>query len=306
MDRRTLLNLGLAVAVAALAALAWFKPGASSDGPEDPLVFGALEGVARIAVSGGRTPSGTPVAPWALERRGDGWWITAPFVAPADAIEAETVITALREARSHARYAASALDATAIGLATPTLELAIDDAHYALGGTEPLNYRRYLRSGDTVHLVDDLLHYRLARDAAGFASKRLLPPGAKPVRIELPGRALARGPEGRWSVSPDDPTLGADAVVALVEAWSRAASLSVKARHDGVIQAVVRVTLEGTEAPLEFEVLTATDGVTLARRDLGLEYSLPDAAGAELLELRTALPLPAAAPAPQAPVPTNE
>lgn len=295
MDKRTLLNLGLAVTVAALGALVWFKPGTGPDEPEQPRVFGELKDLARIEVSGGISAGGTPATLWALERRNDGWWVTAPFVAPADAVEVETVIKALTETRSRARYAASALDPVATGLAKPELELVIDGVRHVFGGIESINYRRYLQVGAEVHLVDELLHYRLAQDPAGFASKRLLPPGARVTRLELPGRTLAAGGDGRWRVTPADPRISADALVALTESWSRAAALTVRARHDGVVQARVLVTLEGADAPLEFQVLSAVDGLVLARHDLGLEYALPDSARAELLELHTPPPvLPAA------------
>ena len=47
---------------------------------------------------------------------------------------------------------------------------------------------------------------------------------------------------------------------------------------------------------MAFQVLTAVEGLRLARADLGLEYELPTTARAELLALPRTVTLPAAKP----------
>jgi hypothetical protein len=302
MDKRALLNLALLTVVAGLGALIWFDRERSSEDADQPLLFPALADATRLAVLELEPATGaTAKARWMLERRGDGWWLAAPFVAPADAAAVEDLLRSLGETRSRARYAPAELDPKATGLDRPLTAFVVTGAggetRFELGGTESLNYRRYVRSGDQVHLVDDLISYRLTQDGASLASKRLLPAGAKVVRLEIPGRTLARGADGKWTLSPADAEVSADALVALVENWEHAAATAVRARTDGVVQAMVKVALEGVAAPVELELLTAVDGLRFARRDLGLEYQLPDGARAELLELPRTAAVPAGAPA---------
>jgi hypothetical protein len=284
MDKRALLNLSLLLVVGALGALIWHERSAPpAEDADQPLLFPTVAEATRLAVVERDQPR------WTLEKVGGAWRLTAPFAAAADPIVVAELIGSLAATRSRAHYPASVLDPKATGLDAPhaIFEVTVAGAvtRFDLGGTEPINYRRYVRSGDAVHLVDDLISYRLLQDGAQLASKRLLPDGAKLVRLELPGRTLARGADGRWTLAPDDAQVSADALTALVANWERAAASAVRARQDGVVQAMVRITVEGVAAPIELAVLTAVDGLRFERQDLGLEYELPAAARAELLEL---------------------
>jgi len=299
MDKRGLLNLSMLLVVGALGALIWFDRERPAEDADRPLLWPQLAEATRLAVLETDPATGALDRPrWTLEKDAGGWRLTAPFAAAADPIAVADLLEQLGKTRSRARYPLSALDPKATGLDAPQsafeLTLAGATSRFELGGTEPLNYRRYVRSGDAVDLVDDLVSYRLLQDGAQLASKRLLPAGAKLTRLELPGRTLARSADGKWTLAPDDPAISADALVALVSNWERAAATAVRARHDGVVQAMVRVTVEGAAAPLELALLTAVDGLRFARQDLGLEYELPESARAELLELTRVIALPAA------------
>jgi hypothetical protein len=281
MQRGTL-NLVLAAALAALGALAWFKPGA--DDPAGTPAFGALEGLAAIEVT--RTDG----AGFALARGADGRWaLTAPFALPADQAAVDALLGQLREQRARARYPAASLDLAQLGLATPSLTLVLGAERYAFGGTDPIDYRRYVQHGDEVLLVDELISFRLRQDASDLADRRLLPEGAKVVGLALPGHRLT-AQDGRWTIAPDAPGASADAPVALAEAWQARRADRVAVRGSAPTQARIEVTLAGASAPLVFEVLTASDGLRLARPDLGVEYSLPASARAALLELAPAPP----------------
>lgn len=304
MDRRALLNLSLLLVVGGLGALIWFDRDRATDDADQPLLFPALAEATRLAVLELDPATGATIkVRWSLERRGDAWWLTVPFIVPADPTAVEDLLRSLGETRSRARYTPTELDPKAAGLDRPSSALVVTRAgvetRFELGGTESLNYRRYLRSGDLVHLVDDLISYRLMQEGATLASKRLLPVGAAVARLEIPGRALARGADGKWALTPADPEVGADALVALVGNWEHATATAVRGLDGGagVVQALVRISLDGGVAPLEFELLTAADGLRFARRDLGLVYELPTSARAELLELPRIDTVPAHAPA---------
>lgn len=291
MQRGTL-NLVLAVALLALGALAWFKPG-STEAPEgEPAFPGVAEAKLLRATNTAATNS------WTLERGAEGGWtLTAPFRLPLDPALVDALIEDLTEARAPARYPASALDAKAVGLDAPSLLLEIDAARYAFGGTEPINYRRYVQHGDQVLLVNDLLYFRMSQGWANLADKRLLPRDARIEKLELPGVTLSVDAAGKRSLTPEDPQVSADALGALLDAWSLQSAMELQALDPELVaQATLRVTLAGQPQPIEFKVLPSQEGLRLARADLGVEYRFPSDARAALLELERSEPaLPAAA-----------
>ena len=291
MSARGWLNLALALAVAVLGALAWFKPGAPDPDAGRLPVFAAPAAAHSIRVT---LADGTG---WQLTRGAGAWSLAAPFASPADPALVGSLLDDLGAAKSGAHYAASALDPKQVGLDKPVLVLELDAHRYEFGGVEPIDYKRYVKDGDRVLMVDNMAFYRLDQPGAAFASKRLLPDGAQPTKLELPSLTLASDAGGRWTLTPADARVSSDAIQALVEAWRHAGAIEVKPIAAGVVQGKARITLAGVATPLEFEVLTAAEGLRLARRDLGLEYELQAEDRGALLELTRTPALPIA-PAP--------
>ena len=286
MQRGTL-NLILVVALLALGCLAWFKPG-STEAPQGEIAFA---GVAEATLL--RATNTAPSMSWTLERAGGGAWaLTTPLRLPADPALVDALIKGLSEARAPARYAASTLDAKAVGLDTPSLLLEVGTARYAFGGTEPINYRRYVQHDDQVLLLNDLLYFRLSQGWVNLADKHLLPKGARIERLELTGITLSVDAAGKRTLDPDDGQVSADALGALLDAWTLQTAMELQRLEPGLVaQATLRVTLAGQPQPIEFGVLPSQDGLRLARADLGVEYRFPIEARAALLELpRAAIP----------------
>lgn len=286
-------NLVLAIALLALGALAWFKPGAT-DAPEGELAFPGAAAATLIRVT-----NTAPGMSYTLERAAGGAWaLTAPLRLPADAAVSDALLKDIAEARARARYPASALDPKAVGLDAPSLLVELGEARYAFGGTSPMDYQRYVQHGDQVLMLNDLLYFRFAQGWAALADKRLLPRGARVTKLELPGATISVDAAGKRTLAPDDARVTTDALAAMLDAWTLHSAMELKALDPTLVaQATVRVTLEGQPQPIAFEVLPATSGLRLARSDLGVEYFLPDEARSALLELpRAAATLPAAAP----------
>jgi hypothetical protein len=141
------LNLALVglVGLLALAAFLWSTPGLDTGTPVTRLDPAAVSEV-RIERPG--------VAVQAFERLPDGWRMTAPQSAAADAERLDRLVQ-IAAAPSHRRLPAEAVDAAELGLAPPAITLILDHTRLELGDTEPVNRRRYLRVGRQVHLIDD-------------------------------------------------------------------------------------------------------------------------------------------------------
>jgi len=291
------LNLALAAAVAGLAAVLWLEPGKETPPPKPKLLAIDKAGVRRIVVE---RPGREALE---LQRRGDHWWLVRPFEVPAARFRAESIL-GLAGAESESRFEAAEAELARYGLEPPKAVVRFDDAAtVAVGGTDPIDLRRYVRVDGqrTVHLVRDTFYTELAADAAELVSTRLIPPGWEPVEIAVPGLTVRRGGEGRWEPDAAHRDASADALAAFVDAWRTRRALWVerldKAGRAALARApTVRLRLrragtgreDGDEALLElrYRLVTRESDKGLVREDLGLVWRITPAAAGELLELR--------------------
>jgi hypothetical protein len=290
LARRWWLNLVLVGGIAGLGALAYFEPGREDDkGEHQP--FAVLEDAAAFRIEN------TMHGETRFERDGEVWSVVAPFRAPADANILRTLLDGLA-ARTDASFPSSEVDLAAAGLERPKVSLVVGETRFAFGGTAPISYRRYVRSGDTVFLVEELNHYRLDQPSTYFARRKLLPDEAEITRLELPGRTLSKV-DGKWTLAPEDAAVSADAIQRLVDAWRDATAMEVRVlAPDATPQGVVQVTLADGSV-LAFEILTSDEYTRLARRDQGLAFDLIATARKGLLEVQRSDPAAALTPDPK-------
>ena len=301
MGRRAWLNLVLAAAVAALAAVAWLRPGEEAPPPKPKLLAIDQDRVGRIVIE---RPGRDTLE---LVRREGHWWLARPFEAPAAEFRARSIL-GIADAESEARYEVGEGELAKYGLDPPKAVVRLGDAAtVAVGATEPIDLRRYVRVGDerAVHLVRDTFYTDLAADAAELVSTRLIPPGWEPVEIAVPGLTVRRGGEGRWEPDEAHREASADALAAFVEAWRTRRALWVERLDEAARAALakapeIRIRLrragpKGAEAAnatreLRYRLVARDSDKGLVREDLGLVWRVAPAAAAELLELREPAP----------------
>ncbi len=282
MASRSLLNLVLVVVVAGLVLLAFYEPGIEVPPEPQPLTSMARESVTRLAVERANQPKVK------MEKRGGRWRVTEPFALPANAYRVGALLEILKTP-SHGQLTVSDLER--FSLAPPKAALSLNETRLDFGGTEPLSARRYVRQGDTVHLITDRFFYHLMARATDFVDYQLLGPEASPVEITLPDRRLALE-DGRWTLTPDDPQVGADDLTRLVDAWRSAQAIDVKpveTREDGE---AVSVRLRDQKEPIRFLVTPGEDEAIFARPGAGVQYHLPKASADALLTLHRPAPAP--------------
>ncbi len=277
MGARAAINLGLLALVAALAWLA-LRPEPATAPPGRPVSEAPPAEVSRIVIERAGQPEVR------LERGAQAWRVTAPVDAPADPHRVEALLT-LPAARSESGFRASGNDLGQYGLQPPRAVLHFDALALALGDSAPIGGRRYLLNAaeDQVHLVEDRWFAQVFGSAEAWVDPRLLPAGARPVRIALADAAWRRE-DGAWRRSPPDPSASADDAAALAEAWQRARALSVRALDPALPwRDEVLVAIEGEPQPLRFAVAEDAGAVLLARRDLALQYRFLARQGRALL-----------------------
>ncbi len=283
MSSRTLLNLVLLGIVIALIAVAVYEPGKAPTPALPKLTALTPADITRIRIE--RYDD----AHIKLEKQEGIWYLREPVVLPASEFLVNTILR-ISEADSHAQYPMSELDLAQTGLAEPKVILYLNGLRIEYGKTEPLNHRRYLRIGDTVHLVLDTTYPHLRSEATNLIDTALLPPGSELHALHLPEGKVSKQ-EGTWIVAPTQPELSADAMQQWLDEWRHARAIQVKAYSGDMLKPEISVYLEGDQAPLRFDITRGDDTLILGRSDLGVEYHMVESVGKKLI----ALPQPAGA-----------
>ncbi|HET6725534.1 MAG TPA: DUF4340 domain-containing protein [Gammaproteobacteria bacterium] len=278
MKRRWWLNVGLAIVLAGLALLAWFQPGVKHEKAKDTITEIAPGAVNSIRIA-------QPNEKTAAFKYMDGrWQMLEPVAAPADAATIKNWLTSAHETASRS-YPVKTLDLAQLGLKPPKLTLTLNDQTLAFGASNPISHQRYIRHGDTVYLVNDMLFYQLQGDPLSFVSKRLLPKDATIVALTLPDVALRQSDNGKWQLTPPKPKVDSDQIQKLIDAWQRSQAFNVKSIDPTKSTGEIVVQLRGRTAPVHFQILQNDSLLVLARPKLGVEYQLPANRRDNLLKL---------------------
>lgn len=281
MRSRLLLNLVLLAAVTVLGAIAILEPGLDKEDAPESITALEVNDIAGLRVE---RSDGSAVA---FARRDGTWWMVEPIEIPASDYRVQSVLNITR-AHSLAHYDAAAVDLGRIGLDPPEVRVIYNaDTVLAFGAQTPMDHRRYVRSGDTVHLISGSGYYHLVGQYPTFVDTALLPPGARIVALHLPELTLAQREQG-WAVSPQPENFSMDAVNALLEHWRYTRALDVLRHEPRRSRGSVRVVLADGNT-ITFAIMARNPELVLARPELGLEYRLTAEAADRLLALPASL-----------------
>lgn len=279
MNTRLLLNLGLLALVIILGLLAYFQPGVKKPPALPKLTDLAVADIDRIRIE---DRDGKTIV---LARAGEHWQLVEPAQLPANAFRVDSLLR-LADEPSQARLDAKELELSEFGLDAPRIRLYLNDREFTFGTTEPLNGRRYVHTGDTVHLVTDRYFHLLTGGFTEFVNQQLVPPDSRIAEIITPDWHLTRTAEGKWTLSPEKPGLSADTLNMLADNWRNAQAIWIQPYEKSEAKGQVSVRLEGVEQPLQFDILAQEPEFILARPEIGLQYHLAEDAARSLLEVK--------------------
>lgn len=276
MQTRSKLNIALIGGLAVVALLFWLA--GRDDGGATPLVERPMGAIETLSVrADGRLQ-------WTLEHQADGWRVTAPLAAPARADRVRQLLQLLR-APIGERYSLEQAPPARFGLAEPALTIEVDGEALAVGDGEPVGRQRYVRRGDEVVLVNELVYYQFARGVDALLDNRLLPPDAGIARIRFPDHRLERNEAGRWALTPGAEAFEEGDPERLMENWRQAEARQVLAWPVPVAEpaepAIVVELSDGRRR--HFHRVDEGEGLTLACPETGLRYRFPAGAAAALL-----------------------
>ena len=280
MQKRNVINLALAGLVTVLALAVLLAP-EDEPPPKPPLTPPKQSDIERLEITRPRQPGVV------LVREDGAWFLEEPWPVWANAFKVESLLR-LAETPSLARYEMKDLDPARFGLDAPLATVNFNDSvTLEFGNSEPVNQRRYVRAGDTLHLITDTFYWQLGAKAHTFVGHGLVPPNAAVTGLELPGLRLSLE-KGAWQVTPAPGEAAADRAQALVDEWKNAQALEVRPadKADPKGSRAVTVHLEGAPA-IRYRLVQDEDRdeVRLVRPDLGLAWVLAAEPAERLLKL---------------------
>lgn len=279
MKLRNVLNALLALVAAALLWLALRPPGGPGGTEGQPLLTTlAKDKVSRIEL---RHPRSVPMI---LELSGGRWRMTQPYAIRADADRINLLLDFLG-ARSLARFPVVESELSKYGLAEPNSILILNDQRFDFGIQHPLAPNRYVRSGDTVHLVTDIINQHLNSGVESYIDPSLLDEDLAIASITVPGLTVEQR-DGRLRASTGSES--ADTIARFIEEWRRARAMEVSAMagEDRTRTATETARIvNGDGSVTEYAILAREPTLRLGRMDLGIVYEVPAQTAARLMQL---------------------
>ncbi len=160
MHRLERMNLWLLILVLLLGALVWLTLQQGRPVSWQPLTGIDPARVERITIHNQR-------GEFTLRREAGRWRLQGPAPAAADPARVRSLLKILTTP-SRERFPAPESGLEAFGLAHPRAWIEIDGTRIWLGGTHPYNHHRYLRIGETIHLVKDIFPHHFLAGAQAF------------------------------------------------------------------------------------------------------------------------------------------
>ena len=223
-------------------------------------------------------------------RKGDtGWEMTAPYSMAANTPRIELLL-GIAAAKSLAQFPVPADRLPEFGLDSPLAVLELNQTRIEVGSTDPMYHRRYLRIGDTLHLIRDRFPQHLLAAPEEFVGPQLLSPRHKLISIHTPDWRLSLEADGKLALEPPQPDLSMDDLNRKFDQWRSTRAVAVLPAPAEFAGKEIELLSADSPQPLRFRILKQEQELLLVRLDLGIAYRLP--ADSDLLDPPAAEPTP--------------
>jgi len=286
MGKRMLLNVWLAVALLVLVWVVWQEPGHAPKPAAVKLTALSPAAIDKLVIT---KRNGTIT----LTKQDGAWRLSQPVAITANGVRVDDLLEVV-QAKSLTRFPAAGRDLKEYGLAKPAVRLRLNDTEILFGGVTPVDQQRYVKVGDTIHLISDRYMFELLGGAAAWVSRDLVPPGKQIASLQLPGIKLSRNDKGEWSATPPGKAESADAVQRVVAAWSDAQALRVTPYEKHPDQGEVVIDIAGEAQPLRYRIVARKPELILARPEIGMQFYVASEQANRLLSVKAAKPEAAA------------
>lgn len=203
-----------------------------------------------------------------LRKEGERWHMLRPIRVDANAFRIDTLLNML-DAVSHADYTATELDLNKYGLSDVSTSITFNNTRIDFGIVNPINDYRYVRSGDSVHLIDDHFYPLLSSQVGTLVARELISSNAEIVKLVLPGHRLHRDENDAWHSVEN---IGPDAINDTLYHWQNGQAFGVHNYMPRESLGDISVHLAGVAEPISFQVTDTDPWLIIARPDLDIEY----------------------------------
>jgi len=275
MKRAWIVNLLLLAGVVGLAVYSWHQ-GNQPKEPSHKLSVLSAASIKKIDVMP-RDGAG-----YALEKRGETWFLTAPLEARADQTQVQRILDLL-SASSKEKLAATELKR--FDLDPPALKVAFDGQAFSFGTTNPLTQDQYLATGDGVYLVSTYYLSLIPTRAERLLSHSLFNQDEKPVSFAFKHFRVEQK-EGKWTVSPEAAEKerpSQDDLNRWADDWRLASSLLTQPWSGKPTPETVQVKLADGKSVV-FMVVRKEPELILARPDEKLQFQFSGEMSRRLLQ----------------------
>lgn len=284
MTTRNLLNLSLLGIFIVLVSVVVFEPGKAPEKEKVKLTDLKKDTVSKIHIKR------TGKKDIHFAKVNNVWQMTSPYQLPANDFRMDSILR-LVETESHSQHDLTKLDKRLYKLDKPEVVVTFDDKiSISFGGTEPLDYRRYLQVENTLHLVNDRVYYHVSGKPTALVNLQLLPKNVSINKIQLPDRKLELK-EGRWQIENEPKDMASDAVTQLLNEWKLAQALDVFPASEKPGKDQIKIYTASQEQPIVFSIVKRKPDFVLLREDKAVQYQLTEDSAERLLHLAKSEPV---------------
>jgi len=263
MKHRVLINLLLLTLCIALATFVWLSPG-QNETHKPRLIPLDISVINTIRIERQQAAS------IELTRHQEEWQISSPIKARALAAKVERLLK-ISQIEPPSSYPLDQQSLQRFGLEPPLARILYNDTPIAMGGTESVHSRRYVRSGHQLHLLDDTFLHHLNAPLSSYIDNRLLADGAQIIALQTPSLHLQQTEDNAWhnTLKPKD-AIPADAVQMLFDEWRFARAINV----DTTLQTnpAAQVVIQLSNQRLQFTLIQQKNTVLLINQANRLAY----------------------------------
>jgi Domain of unknown function (DUF4340) len=280
MKSRTLLNLGLVLALLALAVYAYWRPKTTDTRPTVKLSQLKREDVDRITVDRQGSPTLT------LARQGKDWQLTAPLTTLADPYQVD------RLADIAAMTASQKLPGTDLAqydLDPATLKVTLNSEVFAFGRINDITNEQYLAYGGGIYLVPPFYGYGIPAGVNTLLSRKLLAEGEVPVTFEFGAYRIVRNESGVWAVEGKVPARLAippsqDDFNRWADEWRNTSALNAEPTKSAAAKSQPLILRFSGGKSTTLSVLPTANEFQVFRTDRKIQYRFGKEVGQRLLD----------------------
>jgi len=176
-----------------------------------------------------------------------------------------------------------------VKLNPPQVRVQFNDLIVDFGDISPIDdTRRYIKIGESVYLVMDMVYHFLMDSAPSFVNLSILGENPQITELRLPDYHLQQQ-EGTWTlvsaILNDNIDTSSDALTALIDNWKHTQALSVKEYKENEASNEGQIEVKLQDHSLKLTIISTAPNLLLARPDKSVQYQLPITHIEKLLQL---------------------